>query len=398
MCAKEAEFKAILFALCYFHSVVAERRKFGPKGWNIIYPFNVGDLTISVYVLFNYLEGNKNVPWEDLRYLFGEIMYGGHITDDWDRRLCRTYLEEFMQPELVDGDLSLCKGFEAPPNLDYMGYHQYINNFLPSESPNLYGMHPNSEIGFLTSLSDGLLKTILELQPRANGSKDGGMTHEDSVKQMIEEFQDKLPDEFNMNEILARVEERTPFVVVALQECERMNLLITEIRRSLRELLLGLKGELSITADMEVLDSCLLYDKVPDYWTKLAYPSLLGLQAWMGNLILRQKELEGWVMDFILPPCVWLAGFFNPQSFLTAIMQTTARKNEWPLDKMCLSVEVTGKMIDEFMYVFTLHRRMCRKNVLCISVIHLKKGLTFMVYTWKVLGGMCPTTALEILD
>ena len=26
---------------------------------------------------------------KDIRYLFGEIMYGGHITDDWDRRLCK---------------------------------------------------------------------------------------------------------------------------------------------------------------------------------------------------------------------------------------------------------------------------------------------------------------------
>lgn len=41
------------------------------------------------------------VPWEDLCYLFGEIMYGGHITDDWDRRLCKTYLQEFMHPKMV---------------------------------------------------------------------------------------------------------------------------------------------------------------------------------------------------------------------------------------------------------------------------------------------------------
>lgn len=47
------------------------------------------------------MEANAKVPWEDLRYLFGEIMYGGHITDDWDRRLCITYLEEYMQPDLV---------------------------------------------------------------------------------------------------------------------------------------------------------------------------------------------------------------------------------------------------------------------------------------------------------
>jgi hypothetical protein len=28
-------------------------------------------------------------------------MYGGHITDDWDRRLCKTYLEEYMNPQMV---------------------------------------------------------------------------------------------------------------------------------------------------------------------------------------------------------------------------------------------------------------------------------------------------------
>lgn len=68
MCSKEAEFKVILFSLCYFHAVVAERRKFGPQGWNKIYPFNVGDLHISVSVLYNYLEATSKVPWEDLRY------------------------------------------------------------------------------------------------------------------------------------------------------------------------------------------------------------------------------------------------------------------------------------------------------------------------------------------
>lgn len=61
MCARENEFKSILFALCYFHAVVAERRKFGPQGWNRSYPFNIGDLTISVSVLYNYLEASSKV-------------------------------------------------------------------------------------------------------------------------------------------------------------------------------------------------------------------------------------------------------------------------------------------------------------------------------------------------
>lgn len=61
MCTKEIEFKCILFALCYFHAVVAERRKFGAQGWNRSYPFNNGDLTISINVLYNYLEANTKV-------------------------------------------------------------------------------------------------------------------------------------------------------------------------------------------------------------------------------------------------------------------------------------------------------------------------------------------------
>ena len=46
-----------------------------------------------------------------------------------------------------------------------------------------------------------------------------------------------------MIEIMNKVplEERTPYVVVAFQECERMNMLTVEIRRSLKELDLGLK-------------------------------------------------------------------------------------------------------------------------------------------------------------
>ena len=269
MCSRENEFKSILNSLCYFHAVVSERRKFGPQGWNRTYPFNMGDLTISVDVLYNYLEANSKVPWEDLRYLFGAIMYGGHITDNWDHRLCKTYLEELMGPDQLEGELLLAPGYPVPPNMDYKGYHQYIDENLPPESPYLYGLHPNAEIGVLTKTSENLFQTLLEMQPKdAGAGGEEGMTLEEKVKAIIDDIVEKLPEEFNLYELNQKAEEKTPYVNVALQEAERMNILTKEIRTSLKSCSLGLKGELTITSDMEMLMNSLFIDKVPETWNR----------------------------------------------------------------------------------------------------------------------------------
>lgn len=42
-----------------------------------------------------------------------------------------------MQPDLVDGELYLAPNFPAPPNTDYQGYHNYIDEIMPPESPYL---------------------------------------------------------------------------------------------------------------------------------------------------------------------------------------------------------------------------------------------------------------------
>lgn len=61
------------------------------------------------------------------------------------------------------------------------------------------------------------------------------------VKAVLDEILEKIPETFNMAEIMGKAAEKTPYVVVAFQECERMNILTNEMRRSLKELSLGLK-------------------------------------------------------------------------------------------------------------------------------------------------------------
>lgn len=62
------------------------------------------------------------------------------------------------------------------------GYHSYIEEVLPAESPYLYGLHPNAEIGFLTVTSEKLFRTILELQPKeSSAAGGGGVSREEKV-------------------------------------------------------------------------------------------------------------------------------------------------------------------------------------------------------------------------
>jgi len=345
---KPGELKSMIFALCFFHSVVCERRKFGPIGWNRGYPFNPGDLSVCITVANNYLDASPKVPWDDLRYIFGEIMYGGHITDAKDRRLCASYLVSYIREELLD-QLAFFPKFEVPPStFSHKQYVEYIEEKLATETPAAYGLHANSEINFMTMQAEALFAAVAELQPREGGGVSGGVSLQERVKRILDEIVDKLPELFPLGELEERtLEERSPYVSVFLQESERMNILLFEMKRSLAELDMGLKGDLSVSEAMEELMNALFFDKVPGSWSKHAYPSLRALGSWLFDMLARQRQLEAWTLDLATPKVTWLSGLFNPQAFLTAVMQVTARKNEWPLDKLATVVDVSKKTVDE---------------------------------------------------
>jgi len=338
-CLKPREFKSCLFALCFFHALISGRIKFGAQGWSRKYPFNDGDLTISATVFKNYMNAahhqENDVPWPDLRYITGEIMYGGHITDPFDRRVDNTYLAVLVIPDLLNG-MNLAPGFKSPDatKMDYQAYIKYIDEKFPAESPSLYGMHANAEIGYLTESGVKIFRTMMAT---AGGSGGGGGGDLGSVGPLITAFLDSCPTPVDMMEIRGKCppELRSdPYVIVSFQESDRMNILLGEIKRSLLELELGISGALNVTEKMEALASALNLNKVYAGWEKLAYPSLKSLGVWMPDLILRVDQLKTWTDNVHLLRSTWLPGLFNPNSFLTAIKQVTARGKAMPLDFM----------------------------------------------------------------
>lgn len=87
------------------------------------------------------------------------------------------------------------------------------------------------------------------------------------------------------------MEEFSPYTMVAIQESERMNILTAEMKRSLAELDLGLRGDLTMSEPMERLMHALARDAVPASWRNLAYPSLRPLASWFANVQARRSPL-----------------------------------------------------------------------------------------------------------
>merc|ERR1719311_1627899 len=229
-CKKPKEFKACLFALCFFHSLILGRIKFGPQGWSKKYPFNDGDLRICGEVLNNYLNNSEklgtDVPWADLRYLFGEIMYGGHITDPWDRRVNNTYLLTLVIPDLLNG-CNLAPGFKSPDaaKMEYVQYQKFIEERFPLEVPQMFGLHPNAEIGFLTNQGISIFKTVQMISGAGSGTSALDITN---ASPLITKYSEELPPDLDMVDIRGKLSEEdyTPYVITSLQESDRMNLLL----------------------------------------------------------------------------------------------------------------------------------------------------------------------------
>lgn len=226
-CSHES-FKPLVYVLAFFHAVVQERRKYGKIGWNVKYDFNESDLRVSMTILKTYLNkalGYKDgkIPWTTLRYLVGETIYGGRVTDDDDRRVLNTYLEEYLGEFLFDSFQPFyffCNPhtqYKVPVLTNKQEYIQYIETLPLANSPDVFGLHPDAEISYLTTSVKDMWAQLISLQPRtADGV--GGISREDFIANISSDIQAKIPGPFEIARIYKTIGVPSPTQIVLLQE------------------------------------------------------------------------------------------------------------------------------------------------------------------------------------
>lgn len=377
-------YKKLVFALCWLHSIIIERKRFKNMGWNTLYDFNDSDWETADYILQLYIDKQavtldkpgqasgqqppqptlglgqdptagsqqaqqkSTIAWDAIKYLISDITYGGRVTDEWDRRLLQVYANEYFSDKtileekhklaphdvryVVPDELTLKeaknqeKGFSEP-----MYYQLKIQEFPAVETPETFGQFINAEIQSQIIQTDILINSIISLSPKTLIG--GEVSQVNSVFNMINELLQKIPEQLNYEEIYQKIkpqEDNNPLKIVLLQEILRYNKLIALVRQSLMDLSKGIQGLVLISEELEKVQNSLFELKVPAAWS-YCYYSLKPLYSWVDDLVRRIDQLKTWA-EKGQPNEFWISGFSFPTGFTTALMQQMARKQRVAID------------------------------------------------------------------
>jgi dynein heavy chain, axonemal len=282
-------FKKLLFGVCFFNAIIHERKKFGPLGWNILYDWSNADLEVSITIMKNILQESKQIPWDALLYLTGEITFGGRVTDDWDRRCLKSILAKYYNPQILNNAYKFSPSglYYAPPDGDLNSFKAYIDSLPFTEDPSIFGMHENADISFQLQETKRLIKTILDVQPRLiSGGK--GQSSEEIVATITATILDSLPQTLiydlpvanvidrpdtrgfgNTDHILAILFKKDPsgrminaLSTVLMQESARFNRLLTTVKLSLENIQKAVRGLVVMSSDLELVFNSLLNNEV----------------------------------------------------------------------------------------------------------------------------------------
>jgi dynein heavy chain len=407
----EAPTRVIWFSLCIFHAVIMERQKFGAVGYNKTYPFSIHDLSDSVSCLLKLRNeqqlsqehvvarsgssllgsrfaqssssSSEAISWVDLKYLVGEIIYGGHITDELDRNLCLAYLDHFLRDGLFDEvdmvppspllklksqPVSPSPTFHMPLATTYQRYVDIVLNGKLEESPLLYGLHPNTQIDLSTKQSNTFSSDLMAMEERnhpivapSSASSSAGTSSADNAaagNPTLQAIFDMLPQEplalpassipaFSPVDIPTI--SRSPFEVAMVLEVQAMNRLVKLIRKDLEALSEKLKGTGAFSAELETLELELSSDRLPSKWNSASWnrPASFSLTQFRALFSLAISQLIEWTSlvestgsKKASLPCASLPCLFFPHSYMLAISQHFAEKMKAELEKIRLECEV----------------------------------------------------------
>jgi dynein heavy chain len=326
-CKKPKEWAQLLYGVCFLHAIVQDRRRFGPLGWNVAYDFSQTDLQVSALQLQMFLNDSEEIPYKVLRFLVGEINYGGRVTDDKDRRALNTMVHFYVAPEtIVEGaTFSSTAEYVVPVISKQSEAITFLKSLPLNPHPNVFGLHENADITSAINETDTLFANMVSMS-QSGGSKGGaGSSKEDIVAMKANDILARIPAFLNVAEAAAKypVLYNESLNTVLVQEVIRFNRLLENVNKSLKDVLKAMKGIVVMSESLELISTSVFNNQVPEAWFAVGYPSLKPLASWVVDLEERLAFVKKW-LDHGHPSVFWISGFFFPQAFMTGVLQASA--------------------------------------------------------------------------
>ncbi|XP_067209496.1 dynein axonemal heavy chain 8 [Linepithema humile] len=340
----------LIYTVSFLHTVVQERRKFGPLGWNIPYEFNSADWLASCMFINNHLndyDAKHGINWQIIRYMIGEVQYGGRVTDDYDKRLLNTFAKVWFTDALFAEGFAFYKGYSMLIFKQISEYLKAIDAMSTIDPPQVYGLHPNADITYQSNTTQTVLDIIVSVQPKEAGAV-GAESREVVVTRLTNEMLNKVPALYDMFEVKERLRvmgHTAPMNIFLKQEIDRIQIVIKLVRITLKDLLLAVEGVIIMNEELrDAFDN--IYDaRIPKVWKARSWESA-SLGFWFTELLERNQQFSTWLYSG-RPAKFWMTGFFNPQGFLTAMKQEVTRAHKWALDNVTLHNEVSRNTAEE---------------------------------------------------
>lgn len=112
-----------------------------------------------------FLDENDKIPFPALKYLTAECNYGGRVTDDKDRRLIVTLLDDYFNYDVCENEnyrFGPDDKFKIPHNINtHQDYLDYIQTLPHMIHPNVFGFHSNADITKDINETNLLLDSVL---------------------------------------------------------------------------------------------------------------------------------------------------------------------------------------------------------------------------------------------
>lgn len=269
------------------HSIVQERRKFGPLGSCIPYEFNNSDLEASLGYIEKHLTSCTTLgtrhSWKAIKYMVCEVQYGGRTTDNLDRELFNTYGDPWLHETLLSQGYKFVPmipdgHYEVPTSPEHAKFLSEIDQMPDRDNPLAFGLHPNADLTFRMKESLEMINTLTDTQPKDAGSS-GGKTPEAEVRDKLEkQMLPDLPPDWNEVEVDERIKSmkgpklltevglRVPLNVFLYQEMTRFQKILISVRATMKNTILAVDGAIIMTPDIVSAIGSIFDLRVPRSW------------------------------------------------------------------------------------------------------------------------------------